>query len=274
MIILIGNRRTACYPQRGNVMKKHHASRTSIVGLLEFFLLGVVLLFSGCSHFADQPLKVLHYIGDTSSHENLFVFVRGLGGSHRSFAEEGMVDATWHRDIDFDMVAPNSHFAYYSERTLIKRLRQDVILPAKKKGYKNIWLVGPSMGGLGSLLYIREHPEDIKGVYLISPFLGYGSIIREIKAQGGLQYWQPGEYSPDKDWQRMLWHWIKIEVAEQNTPPIYLGFGDEDMYVEAQKLLATTLPSDHITVRKGRHDYDTFKALWLSFLERDVNLAN
>lgn len=236
-------------------------------------MLGSVLLFSGCAHFAKQPLEILHYIGDTNSHENLFVFVRGLGGSHRSFEKQGMVKATWQRDIDFDMVAPNSHFAYYSERTLIERLRKDVILPAKKKGYENIWLVGTSMGGLGSLLYVREHPEDINGVYLMSPFLGYDTIINEIKAQSGLQNWQPGNYSADEDWQRMLWHWIKVEVAEQSTLPIYLGFGHEDTYVEAQKLLTTALPPDRITRLEGGHDYATFKALWLSFLERDLSLA-
>ncbi len=137
-------------------MKKQPKSRTSIVALLEFFFLTSALLFSGCGHFASQPLDILYYTGDKTSHNNLFVFVRGLGGSHRSFAEEGIVEATWQRDIDFDMVAPNSHFAYYSERTLIERL------------------------------------------------------------------------------------------------------------------LATALPADHITRMAGRHDYETFKALWLRFLEWDV----
>lgn len=242
--------------------------------LLGLLFLANALLFSGCAHFASQPLDILYYTGDSTSHKNLFVFVRGLGGSHRSFAEEGIVEATWQRDIDFDMVAPDSHFAYYSERTLIERLRQDVILPARKKGYQNIWLVGPSMGGLGSLLYIQEHPEDIAGIYLMSPFLGYNGIINEIKAQGGLQQWQPGDYSPEKDWQRMLWHWIKTEVAAQKTPPIYIGFGNDDTYVEAQKLFATALPTDRITRMEGGHDYETFKALWLRFLRWDINLTN
>lgn len=255
-------------------MKKRIKSRTSIFRLLEFFVLGSALLFSGCAHFAGQPLEVLHYIGNSTSHKNLFVFIRGLGGSHRTFAEEGMVKATWQRDIDFDMVAPNSHFAYYSERTVVKRLREDVILPAKEKGYKNIWLVGPSMGGLGSLLYIREHPEDIDGIYLMSPFLGYDEIITEIKAQGGLQTWLPGDYAPDEDWQRMIWHWIKTEVAEQNTPPIYLGFGNDDTYVEAQKIFASALPADHTTRMEGVHDNATFRALWKRFLKWDVNLNN
>jgi len=253
-------------------MTQHRKTKTCFLGLLGFFFVGSALLFSGCAHLAGKPLDVIHYVGEATSHDKLFVFVRGLGGSHRSFAETGMVDATWQRGIDFDMVAPDSHFAYYSERTLLERLRKDVILPAKKKGYKKIWLIGPSMGGLGSLLYAREHPEDIDGIYLISPFLGYDRIINEIKRQGGLQHWQPGEYSPDKDWQRMLWHWIKTEVKEQRTRPIYLAFGNDDMYVEAQKLLATALPTDHVTRIEGGHDYDTFKALWLSFLDRNVYL--
>jgi pimeloyl-ACP methyl ester carboxylesterase len=201
------------------------------------------------------------------------VFVRGLGGSNRTFAKEGMVEATWQQGLDFDMVAPNSHFAYYSERTVVDRLRQDVILPAKEKGYKNIWLVGASMGGLGSLLYIREHPEDINGIYLMAPFLGYDEIINEIKAQGGLLSWQPGDYDPDEDWQRMLWDWIKAEVAEQNTPPIYLGFGNDDTYVEAQKIFAAIIPADRSTSIQGGHDNSTFRALWKTFLEWNIELT-
>lgn len=254
-------------------MQNHLKSVTSTVRFLQIFLIGMVLLLSSCGYFAGQPLEVLSYVGKSTSHKNLFVFVRGLGGSNRSFAEEGMVDETWQRGIDFDMVAPNSHFAYYSERTLIERLRQDVILPAKKKGYKKIWLIGPSMGGLGSLLYVREYPEDIDGVYLISPFLGDDRLINEIKEQGGLGRWKPGAYSPDEDWQRMLWHWIQAEVVEHNTPPIYLGYGNDDMYVEAQSLLAAALPESHISRRDGGHDYETFKALWSIFLERDVYLT-
>lgn len=237
-------------------------------------LLATVAILSGCAHFAEKRLEVLSYVNSRpSTHRNLFVFIRGLGGSHRTFAEEGMVDAVWQRGIDFDMMAPNSHFAYYAERTLIKRLREDVILPAKKQGYDNIWLIGPSMGGLGALLYVREYPEDIQGVCLISPFLGDEDIIEEILQSGGVQPWSPGNYSPDEDWQRMFWHWIQTTVAVGQIPPVYLGYGRDDMYVEAQKLLATVLPESHLTRSDGGHDYQTFKALWLSFLDRNAFIS-
>jgi hypothetical protein len=230
----------------------------------------LLALLSGCAYLAEKPLDVLTYKHPATSHNNLLVFVRGLGGSHRTFAEEGMVDDTWQQGFDVDMVAPDSHFAYYSERTLIPRLHQDVILPAKEEGYEKIWLIGPSMGGLGSLLYTREHPEEISGICLLSPFLGDAAIIEEITAQGGVRSWQPGEYDGEKDWQRMLWHWIQSEVAQNTTVPIYLLYGQEDMYVAAHRLLASVLPQDRTASLPGGHDYQTFKALWGVFLTWDL----
>lgn len=250
---------------------KQFLLRRLFVKLPAFFLSVAVIMSSGCAYFANKPLKTLFYIdSNATSNKNLFIFLRGLGGSHRSFEEEGLIEDTRQRGIAFDMVAPNAHFAYYLERTLIERLRKDVILPAKSEGYENIWLVGFSMGGLGSLLYARKHPEDISGICLVSPFLGYDAIIEEINKNGGLRSWTPEEFSPDEDWQRMLWHWIKIKVATENCTPIYLGFGNSDPYAEAQQLLATALPANHIIRRKGGHDYETFKALWRSFLDRNL----
>ena len=254
---------------------KNFMATAFILRRLSVLLIAALMMTSGCSHFAKKPLKTLSYFSDkNTSSKNLFIFMRGLGGSHRSFEKEGLVEVTWQRGKNFDMMAPNAHFAYYAERTLIERLREDIILPAKEKGYENIWLIGFSMGGLGSLLYYKEYPEDISGVCLISPFLGFGSIIEEIYDNGGLKSWVPGDYSPEEDWQRMLWHWIKVTVADDNSIPIFLGFGNKDLYVDAHRLLTTALPEDNITRMEGAHDYKTFKALWLRFLDRDVYLAH
>ncbi len=45
------------------------------IGPFEPLLFAIVLLLSGCGHFAAQPLEVLSYVGDATSHKNLFVFV-------------------------------------------------------------------------------------------------------------------------------------------------------------------------------------------------------
>lgn len=60
-------------------------------------------------------------------------------------------------------------------------------------------------------MYLREYPEDISGVCLISPFLGYSGIIAEISAAGSLAAWNPGQFDPKKDWERMFWDQIVKE---------------------------------------------------------------
>lgn len=228
-------------------------------------------LLSSCSYFANKPLKTLEYKYDTAvSSENLFVFMRGLGGSNRSFADDGLVAEVKKRNIPFDIIAPNAHFAYYSERTLIERLHQDVIIPAALQGYKNIWLVGVSMGGLGSLLYLKEQPEHINGVFLVVPFLGYDDILDKIIAAKGVQQWTPGSYDPDDDWERMFWHWIKDDVEGKATIPLYLGYGKSDEYVKGQHLFSTVIPKNRVIAIDGGHDIKTIKSLWNIFLEREL----
>ena len=207
-----------------------------------------------------------------ATHHRLFVFLRGMGGSHRSFEKEGLVEGVQARGLPFDMVAPNAHFGYYSGRTLIARLKADVIDPARARGYQEIWLIGFSMGGLGSILYLMEHPEDIAGVCLIAPFLGYASITEEITEAGGVRRWEPATFDAEKDWQRMVWHWLKSTVADDPDAAIYLGYGTKDPYSRGQALLAGILPTESVFTIPGGHDYRTFITLWNMFLDSGQHL--
>jgi pimeloyl-ACP methyl ester carboxylesterase len=174
------------------------------------------------------------------------------------------------KGLRYDMVAPNAHLAYYYARNLDKRLKEDVIDPARAAGYTNIWLVGVSMGGLGSVLYLLNYPEDsgITGIVLMAPFLGEREILHEIIQAGGVRKWEPGDYD-DGDWQRLLWHWLKRYGQQQNgLPPIYLGYGDDDGYAIGQGLLATILPPDHVIVIEGTHSVATVKQLWALMLDK------
>lgn len=216
---------------------------------------------------APRVMDILSYTEEkTPGNKNLFVFLRGIGRSHRSFKREGFVEKVRALQLPFDMVAPNSHFGYYSDRSIVSRLRQDVIIPAQQQGYEQIWLVGLSMGGLGALFYLREYPEDIKGVYLISPFLGNKAIVKSVTSGGGVKDWHPGEYDAEEDWQRMLWDWIRNEVATEKTPPVYMGAGEEDDYVKGQRLLSAVLPEGAAIWVRGGHHYPTFVQLWSDFL--------
>jgi len=122
-----------------------------------------ISLIFGCS--TNAPLETLHYRGNhTSAQKKLIIFLRGRGGSHEDFAAEGFIDDIKARELPYDMAAPNAHFGYYFGETLVPRLKADVVEQAKADGYEQFWLVGVSMGGLGALMYTRNHPGDIEGI--------------------------------------------------------------------------------------------------------------
>ncbi len=194
----------------------------------------IAFLSGGCMGNGHKPLETLTYRAEPAKNKHLIVFLRGMGGTwrclwepHKCFESEGFVEAVRKRRLPFDMVAPNAHFGYYKVRTLTERLTEDVILPAKIKGYEKIWLAGVSMGGLGSILYLIKHPENIEGVLLLGPYLGDASIVAEISKAGGLKQWIPGPYDGEKDWQRLIWDWLKQNCADAaGQVPIYLGTGN------------------------------------------------
>lgn len=236
----------------------------------------LVVCLSACALIAPAPMDVLTYTNPSTEEGSrcLFVFMRGIGGSHHSFEEEGLVADVWKHDLPFDIAAPNAHVGYYGRRNLIIRLKEDVIEPARARGCQKIWLVGVSMGGLGALLYLRERPQDIAGVYLISPFLGTQPFLTEIEEAGGVRKWDPGAYEAEDDWQRMLWHWMKTTIADHPDKIVYLGYGVDDHYRSGPQLLSALLPANRIYAIRGGHDYQTFKSLWGIFLDESDALRN
>jgi pimeloyl-ACP methyl ester carboxylesterase len=242
--------------------------------LLSLFSAALAVLFSGCVFFtANSPLEPLRYESPGEERpKNLLIFLRGRGGSHEDFENLSFVGAVHERNLPFDILVPNTHIGYYYAETLVPRLKTDLIDPAKAAGYENIWLAGASMGGLGAMIYLKEHPEDIDGVVLISPFMGYDEIIEEIDAAGGVATWEPGDYDPEDDWERMLWQWFKEDFAGKSEawPVIYLGYGDEDFLLPGQRMLATILPPERVMEIPGDHGPDVMKKIWLDFLDRGV----
>lgn len=170
------------------------------------------------------------------------MLLRGIGDSNAIFEDQGIIDEIRRRRLHFDVAAPDTHFGYYKARTLQERLKSDIIDPARNSGYKQIWLAGFSLGGLGSLFYMRSYPGDIDGVVIISPFLGWNDIIDEVKGAGGITYWQNITTDPD-DWSRLIWSWIMEYAANPECyPPLYLGYGNNDwLSNDGPPLLATIM---------------------------------
>jgi hypothetical protein len=240
---------------------------------LKVMVLGTLLSLAGCSLPTNKPLSILEYsppIG-TDANDTLIVMLRGRSGSHKNFEKYGFIEACRARGLDTKILAPNTHMGYFMSRRFVDRMKTDVIDPAKQEGYDKIWLVGVSLGGLGSLIYTQDHPEDITGVFLISPFTGNDKILDEIIAQGGPLSWDPDATGEkDSGWQRGFWKWLKTIPEQQNLPPIHLSYGRQDRLIKGQQLLATLLPEEQVFTLEGDHKYTTFAQLWETFLDREI----
>jgi pimeloyl-ACP methyl ester carboxylesterase len=203
--------------------------------------------------------------GEQARH--LIVLLPGLRDLPADFVDEGFVQAVRERQLDADITLLDAHVGYYNERQLVSRLRDEVIAPARAKGYESIWLVGISLGGLGSLLYSQAHPQDISGFYAMAPYLGDKAMVKEI-VDGGLAQWRPGEPQPlgGEAWQL-------AQAYLGGTPGLpqgYIGYGESDRFAQANAAFAAALPPSHRYVAEGGHDWRAWKNLWAQFLDSGV----
>jgi pimeloyl-ACP methyl ester carboxylesterase len=223
-------------------------------------LLGLAICLSaGCSHLRPTPVPLRTIAlrqGDGS--RCLIVLLPGRRDSPEDFARHDFSGIAARAGIHADMVAVDAHLGYYYRKTIVDRLREDVIAPARKR-YDRIWLAGISLGGTGSILYADQHPGDIDGMVLLAPFLGEKEVIDEVAAAGGLRGWKaPGSLGPD-DFQRRMWSWL---TRSEGKIPLYLGFGTRDGFAHANGLLGDTLPPERVFTVDGGHDWRAWRALW------------
>jgi pimeloyl-ACP methyl ester carboxylesterase len=210
-----------------------------------------------------------------SRQKTLLVLLRGIGGNHKSFEKHGLIDEVIKRDLPLDIIAPNAHFGYYDNKTVEDRINEDIVLPARDSGYEQIWLAGFSMGGLGSLFYLREYAGNVDGVFLICPFLGWPRIIREIESENGPMEWTETT-DDEEDWQRLIWSFIKQYSTDSTSyPPVFMGYGEDDILAgSGDRLFATVLPEDHHFSLPGGHSYSTFRTIFSRHLDRLEEIMN
>jgi len=237
-----------------------------------FNLLLAAVFFFGCTQPVKVPLETIRYdSAERRGPRYLFVFLPGNGDPVSVFAKKGFIEAVRERKLPVDMISVNAHIGYYQNGTLFTRLKTDVIDPARAEGYDQIWMIGNSLGGYGSLFYDCAYPEGLTGVVLLGPFLGEKPLVQEIRQAGGLQKWVPGDMSSrSRDtWEKLLWLRFKQCGNEKGfLSHIYLGYGRHDRFAAGQEFLASLLPPEHVIVIDGGHDWSTWQQLWKHFLDR------
>ena len=227
-------------------------------------VIGWSLFGSGCAQWrrTKTPIPTVSYpLSQNARAETLIVFLPGRGDDMRDFERHGFLETMRTAAIKADSMAVGAHLGYYYQRTIITRLEDDVLRPARERGYRRIVVVGISLGGLGAVLCARDTPQLVDGLVLLSPYLGkQKSLFQQITQAGGPVAWAAGRPTRSGAIDDEIWTFLGQHVA--TLPPTFLCFGANDYLRRGQQTLAPLLPPDHVFTRPGAHDWKTWKALW------------
>ena len=216
-----------------------------------------IVLSAGCATgpAREPPLHTVQ-VGDRN--DTLVVMLPGIKDRAEQFFVAGFVGDDAAAEA-FDVLVVEPQMSDYVRGTLVERLRAEVIGPARARGYDEIWLLGVSIGGYGSLLYASEFPADIRGVVLLAPYLGGRRVPRAITAAGGLddlagRHGTSARSSTVGGRSRRL--------IERSDATIVLGFGGQDRLVATYAPLLEALPRSQIYTADGGHEWTTWAPLW------------
>lgn len=200
-------------------------------------------------------------------HERLIVLLPGLMDDASIFFEHDFHEDLLAAHVPADLHFVDTEVADYSQEEIVARLREEVLEPARAVGYREIWLVGVSVGGYAALCCAKDHPSLVYGLVVLSPFLGRMVTTGSIRRAGGLAAWRPPRGS--REFSCELWRWLQGYAHGQPRPPLYLAYGarENDCYW-GYSLLAEALPRDRVITHPGIHGWKTWKPMWPVLIER------
>ncbi|MCB9623110.1 MAG: alpha/beta fold hydrolase [Sandaracinus sp.] len=236
----------------------------------------LVTFAAGC--FLTSPTPPLrvddHATLGPARADALVIFLPGFGDDGGVFDRYGLIEAVRGHGR-YDAVGAHAHFGFYQGFTVIERLEEDLVGPARSMGYRKVWLVGTSMGGFGALSYAAVHREDVAGIVIMAPYLGDPEVLAEIRAVG-LDAWEPGDVDALEDGRpkvtRRNWAFVREELRRADGLPIVLGWGEQDPGVPEFELLAASLPEGRVFHRPGGHGWATWTPLFETILAQTPEL--
>jgi hypothetical protein len=238
--------------------------RLSLPGVL--LMLGMLF---GCypKGDPDKPIPTT-FVPAPQPARRLVVVLPGRGDGLDGLQRAGIAQAIQSQWPDADVMLSGLAIGYYLQGSAIRRLHDEIIQPARARGYGEIWLLGASLGGLGALMHDARWPGTVDGIVLLAPYLGEKPLLDEIAAAGGIARWNPGP-KPDgvngDNFQRELWRHLQSWSREPaRADHVWLAYGDHDYLRDTMPALAPLLHPSHVLVRSGGHAW----AVWTPATKR------
>jgi len=220
---------------------------------------------AGCFTIGDSkaPIGTVSVPAPRPAGERTLVIVLpGFGDDAQDMKDHGLAEVIQESWPEADVLLTSATFAYYRDGKLVPRLHEEIVERAFHGGYRRIWLAGASLGGMGALLYEREHPGELTGLVLFAPFLGGKELLDEIRAAGGPRDWDPGPVPAEmtrENYQRQVWKMVKGWADRPDLAHrVWLVCGTDDPLMSYARQLAAALPENRFMEIPGGH---TWRAL-------------
>lgn len=192
----------------------------------------------------------------------LIALLTGTYSEPEDLARQGFADAVARQGIAADVVMAELRAAWFADGSIVERIREHVVRPARARGFERIWLGGISLGALTALSYAARHEEDLEGLVLISPYPAAREVLREVDAAGGLGAWKP-HIPAEGDLEREAWAWL---ATRGTSVPVHCWYGRDDRFAEGQRRMGEALVPSRVHERPGGHDWAAWRRFWDEFL--------
>jgi S-formylglutathione hydrolase FrmB len=193
----------------------------------------------------------------------LIALLSGTYSEPEDFVRAGFPQAARAHGVDAELVMAEIRAAWFADGSVVQRIHDSVVVPAKARGRSRIWLAGISLGGLAALSYAARHEADVAGIVLISPYPATRDILREVDAAGGLDRWKPA-IPAGGDLEREAWSWLA--TCRAAGAPVHCYYASGDRFASGQRRMAAALDPARVRELPGGHDWQAWRCLWDEFL--------
>jgi pimeloyl-ACP methyl ester carboxylesterase len=224
-------------------------------------LAATALLLAGCYPVRNTSRPpAVRLLAAPRPAQRVVIVLPGIADNLASLEAGGIGRAVRGAWPDADVVLVEMTIGYYKDGRAMPDLHQ-IIRSARERGYRKVWLVGASLGGMGAILYDTTFPCDVDGIVLLAPFLGDRRTLDEVRNAGGLGRWvaPPAATPGPGNWQLQIWRRAKVWSSH---PPgdarVWLAYGDRDKFAPNMSLLSSAVPADHVITAPGVHEWTSW----------------
>ncbi|MCB1906690.1 MAG: hypothetical protein KDH15_04915 [Rhodocyclaceae bacterium] len=195
--------------------------------------------------------------------DSLMVLLAGAYDDPRCFVDLDLPAHCRGAGFDAALCLLRTDLAAVAEGRMVGALHQQVIAPARAAGIRRLVLGGISIGAMTALQHQDAYPDSADELLLLAPYPGNREITGTIQASGGVRAWQPATL-PDDAGELRSWRALQRIAARQS--PVWLGFGSDDRFAEAHRMMASALPPTRVCTLPGGHEWAVWCRLWQCWL--------